>query len=217
MPHPYAAGTTCRKADIMLRRKILTIATIGMLSMTSLPVMAAEAATTAATAADAATAATAAASVAATDAHASAETAAAAAQATITIGGEEQVISQQVYETLAYYLSDHQWWNAITLLQSMTLPAGTSTNGNDMIYVTTSFGTLGIGCSTRQYAHLVEDPYGYCVACYQIVQRTPKPMYVEGDLNRDGHVDETDAFILAHSGEKRTYDGTIGQYSQLVP
>lgn len=152
-----------------------------------------------------------------TDANVSAETAAAAAQATITIGGEEQVISQQVYETLAYYLSDHQWWNAITLLQSMTLPVGTSSNGNDMIYITTSFGTLGVGRATRQYAHLVEDPYGYCVACYQIVQRTPDPMYVEGDLNRDGHVDETDAFILAHAGEKRTYDGTIGQYDQMVP
>lgn len=152
-----------------------------------------------------------------TDAQASVETVAAAAEATITVGGEAQVISQQVYETLAYYLSDHQWWNAITLLQSMTLPAGQSTNGNDMIYVTTSFGTLGLGRATRQYAHLVEDPYGYCVASCQIVQMPPEPMYVEGDLNRDGTVDETDAFILAHSGERRRFDGTIGQYDQMVP
>lgn len=188
--------------------RILSIAAAGILVLSPMSAMAAETMDTGAATIAATTI---------TDANASAETAAAAAQATITIGGEEQVISQQVYETLAYYLSDHQWWNAVTLLQSMTLPVGTSSNSNDMIYVTTSFGTLGLGRATRQYAHLVEDPYGYCVACYQIVQRTPEPMYVQGDLNRDGTVDETDAFILAHSGEKRTYDGTIGQYKNLVP
>lgn len=215
----------------MFMRRITTITAVAMLSLATIPVSAAETPATGAGNASSVIVSEAAGTTTETepaaaqtdvvttaaDVNASAETAAAAAQATITIGGEEQVVSQQVYETLAYYLSDHQWWNAITLLQSMTLPAGTSSNGNDMIYVTTAFGTLGLGRATRQYVHLVEDPYGYCVACYQIVQLAPEPMYVAGDLNRDGTVDETDAFILAHSGEKRRYDGTIGQYDQMVP
>lgn len=143
-----------------------------------------------------------------------AETTDTAAIVTVTQGKETTVITQQYYETLAYYLSAHEWWNAITLLQAIHLPVGESTQGNDMIYVTTSFGTLGLGRSGRQYAHLVEDRYGYCVASYTETIEPLTSGYLDGDYNHDGKVNDT--FLMKHHNEKRTYNGIVGFYTEMV-
>lgn len=174
----------------MHHKRLLTIMLIGLLSISAMPVSAAETTDTVETT---------------------------GVVVTVTQGGDTTVVSQQYYETLAYYLANHEWWNAITLLQAINLPTDESSNGQDMVYVTTSFGTLGLGRSGRQYAHLVEDRYGYCVASYT---KSLKPLvssgYLEGDYNNDGKVNETDTFLKEHNGEKRTYDGVVGFYSEIV-
>lgn len=191
----------------MQHKRLLTILMIGMLSISALPVSAAE--TTTATDTTAALAATA--------LQATTGTAAYAALTTVTQGKTTAPLSQIYCETLGYYLANHEWWNAITLLQAINLPAGESTKDDDMLYIATASGTLGIGrFGSRQYAHLVDDRYGYCVASYTETIEPLTSGYLDGDYNHDGKVNDTDTFLVKHHNEKRTYNGIVGFYTEMV-